>query len=241
MKGDIVQEYSLYLESGPRKKKTMVHVLDLLGCIAQGATTDEALEATPDAIREFIRFLHMHADYWTTDEPFTTQVCEHVMEGPWLGNGDPAPGFRPDFGPLTSAELTALLRRLSWMQEDFLKWVGEPSRDVLAAHPEGRGRALAEIVLHVGETHADYLRMLTGPVDGLADAVRTLRASEGLAPNALTGVWQVVRGRMERLTEIERRRLVPHGQVTWSARRALRRMLEHQWEHLVEVTARLTE
>ncbi len=40
-------KYALYLESGPRQRKTMVHVLDLLGCIAQGATTQAALESTP--------------------------------------------------------------------------------------------------------------------------------------------------------------------------------------------------
>lgn len=30
------------------------------------------------------------------------------------------------------------------------------------------------------------------------------------------------------MTDTERRQSVPHGQVTWTARRALRRMLEHQ-------------
>ena len=44
-------EYALYLESGPKHKKTMVHVLGLLGCIAQGPTTEAALEAAPQAIR----------------------------------------------------------------------------------------------------------------------------------------------------------------------------------------------
>jgi len=46
-------EYALYLESGPRQRKTMVHVLDLLGCIAPGPTTADALAVTPDAIRAF--------------------------------------------------------------------------------------------------------------------------------------------------------------------------------------------
>jgi len=29
--------YKLHLESGPKKKTTIVHVLDLLGCIAKGS------------------------------------------------------------------------------------------------------------------------------------------------------------------------------------------------------------
>ncbi|MFQ5858734.1 MAG: hypothetical protein ACE5LU_24290 [Anaerolineae bacterium] len=43
------------------------------------------------------------------------------------------------------------------------------------------------------------------------------------------------------MTDEERRQSVPHGQVTWTARRALRRMLEHQWEHLLKVSERLDE
>jgi len=45
--------------------------------------------------------------------------------------------------------------------------------------------------------------------------------------------------RLESMTERERRQLVKHGQVTWTARRAPRRMLEHEWEHLVEIAERL--
>ena len=52
-----MQTYRLYLESGPKKKKTMVHVLELLGCIAKGPITDEALSSTPGAIRAYLRFL----------------------------------------------------------------------------------------------------------------------------------------------------------------------------------------
>ena len=37
--------YALYLESGPQRKKTLAHVLDLLGCVVQADTTDEAVFA----------------------------------------------------------------------------------------------------------------------------------------------------------------------------------------------------
>jgi len=42
--------YDLYLESGPRRKKTMVYVLDLLGCMANGLTTEEALARAPSTL-----------------------------------------------------------------------------------------------------------------------------------------------------------------------------------------------
>jgi hypothetical protein len=46
----------VFVESGPKRRKTMVHVTDLLGCIAQGPTTEDALEATPEAIHTFAAF-----------------------------------------------------------------------------------------------------------------------------------------------------------------------------------------
>lgn len=41
------------------------------------------------------------------------------------------------------------------------------------------------------------------------------------------------------MTEAEREQMVRHGQVIWAAHRGLRRMLEHEWEHLREIAARL--
>ena len=70
-------EYALYLESGPRRRTTMVHVLDLLGCIAQGPTTEEALEATPDAIRAYLRFLRRHGDVVHEDAQRQAHRPEH--------------------------------------------------------------------------------------------------------------------------------------------------------------------
>lgn len=43
-------EYELYLETGLPRCKTMVHVLDLLSCIAQGPTMEDTPEATPRGI-----------------------------------------------------------------------------------------------------------------------------------------------------------------------------------------------
>ena len=52
--------YELFVESGPQKKTTLVHVLALLGCVVAGKTTDEAVHAAPDAIRAYLRYLKRH-------------------------------------------------------------------------------------------------------------------------------------------------------------------------------------
>ena len=49
--------YRLYLDHGPKRKTTMVHVIDLMGCIANAATTEEALEHGWEHLRELERRL----------------------------------------------------------------------------------------------------------------------------------------------------------------------------------------
>jgi hypothetical protein len=61
-----------------------------------------------------------------------------------------------------------------------------------------------------------------------------------LAP-ALEQSWDTTQARLEAMTAAERAQTVQRGQVTWTARRMLRRMLEHEWEHLLEIAERLGE
>ena len=231
-------EYKLYLESGPRRRKTMVHVLDLLGCIAQGPTTEAALEATPEAIRAYLRFLRQHGETVEPHDAFTTLVAEHVMEGPWLGNGNPAPGFGPDFQPLNAEEQARSIHRLGWLRAALLDLVRDLPTENLVVKPE-RGRSIHHIVAHVTDSQYAYLRAALGRVADLPPTLRTLREdSERLVP-ALEEAWHITRTRLEGMTEVERRQTVQRGQVTWTARRMLRRMLEHEWEHLLEISERL--
>jgi len=232
-------EYALYLESGPRRRKTMVHVLDLLGCIAQGPTTEEALEVTPEAIRAYLRFLRRHGEAVEPESTFTTVVAVHVMEGSWLGNGDPAPGFGPDFQPLSVQDLSIYLKRLVWLRADLLQLIRDVPRKRLVAEPDGAGRSVYRILEHVAGSQCVYLRYLVGKVDGLSEALRAVQQGPEAILSALTHLWQISSSRLEVMTETERGQLVQHGQVTWTARRALRRMLEHEWEHLLEVSHRL--
>jgi len=66
---DALTEYGLYLEPGPKRRKTMVHVLDLLGCIANAPTTEDALAATPEAIEAYLRFLKRIGEDIDPDAP----------------------------------------------------------------------------------------------------------------------------------------------------------------------------
>lgn len=231
--------YALYVESGPRRRKTMAHVPGLLGCIAQGPTTDEALAATPDAIRSFLRFLKRHGDAVDPKDPFTTNVAAHVMEGSWIGQGDPVTGFAPDFEPLAAAELKRYVERLAWIREDLLRLIGDLSPKQLSAQPYGGGRPIQSILEHVSEAQCVYLRYAVGKVEGLAEAARSVRESQPDMPSALARLWEISGARWAAMSAIERNQPVNHGQRMWTACRGLRRALEHDWEHLQELSRRL--
>src|SRR2546427_10633367 len=87
--------YALYAESGPQRKKTLVHVLDLLGCVVQADTTDEALAAAPDAIRAYLRYLRRHGEKVDPNDEIETRVAEHNTERLFSGQAIWPPDLKP--------------------------------------------------------------------------------------------------------------------------------------------------
>lgn len=179
-------KYALYVESGPRQRKTMVHMLDLLGCIAQGPTTEAALKAAPVAIRSYLRFLRRHGKAVEPEGTFTTVVAVHITEGAWLGNGDPTPGFALDFRPLRAQDLAIYLQRLAWLRADLLQLIRDVSPERLVAEPEGTGRSIYRILEHAAASQCVYLRYAVGKVDGLSEALRAVQQGPEAIPAALT-------------------------------------------------------
>jgi predicted RNase H-like HicB family nuclease len=58
----------------------MVHFLELLGCIATGPTTEEALDRTPATIRDFLQFLQRHGEQNHRRMIFIRRMLEHQWE-----------------------------------------------------------------------------------------------------------------------------------------------------------------
>ncbi len=231
-------EYALYLESGPLRRKTMVHVLDLLGCMVQGPTTEVAVEAAPDAIRTFLRFLKRHGEAVKPDASFTTKVAVHTTAGKWLGQGDPDGGFAADTLPLRAEDLKVYLKRLAWLRADLLEMVSGLSQKQMTAEPESGGRPVRRILEHIAGAHYAYLQGPLSKPQGLAGSLRAVEQSADI-PAALTAFWELANTRLNAITEEERKAQVRHGVKIWTARRAMRRILEHEWEHFQEISRRL--
>ena len=232
-----MKTYALYLESGPKKKKTMAHVLDLLGCVAKGPTTEEALAATPDSIRTFLRFLNRHGEKADPDAPFNTKVVEHVTEGQWLGNGDPALVFAPDREPLETKDIHIYLQHLEWSRAEVVKRVSGLTHAQLEAEPP-KGRSIRAMLEHMLESEFFYLSSLV-KVEGLPSSGTIVQKRQGDLLAWMSHVRKVEIERIWSLTPDECTRAVEHWKQTWTSRKVIRRMLEHEWEHLVELSERL--
>jgi len=230
--------YDLYLESGPRRRKTMVHVLDLLGCVAVGPITEEAIDAAPEAIRLFRRFLHRHGEPVGPDAPFDTRIAEHVTTGAWLGNGSPYVVFGPDLDPLTEEEVETFMHRFQWMREDLARWAEAQTDGYLDTRPATGGRPARAILLHVLGPTGAYLSSALGSAPGFSRVHGAAERGEMPLPEALRRSATLAADRLHTITPAERSsvRDLPSGPRT--LRKALRRMLEHDWEHLAELSRR---
>jgi predicted RNase H-like HicB family nuclease/uncharacterized damage-inducible protein DinB len=226
--------YALYLESGPQHKKTLAHVLELLGCVLQADTTDEAVAAAPDAIRAYRRFLERHGEKLGEGTEIATRIAEHNTDGLFSGQAI----WPPDLKPLAPADLTRYLRWLDWSRADLLGLVKGMNEERLRAKP-AKGRSLRDILLHVLGADKSYVYALVGPLKTMGDPTNAAERGDLDLRVALAEARAAATLRLKKLTPVERRNVRRSGQSTYSAYRVIRRMLEHEWEHRREIAERL--
>jgi uncharacterized damage-inducible protein DinB/predicted RNase H-like HicB family nuclease len=225
--------YKLYLQSGPQRKKTEVRVLELLGCTTNGPTTEEALEATPEAIRDYLRFLKRHGEKVDVDQKIETEIALHNLDG--LMN--PALIFEPDEAPMRKEDVETYIERLTWMREDLLELIDGLSERELTEKPEP-GRSIRRIVEHIYGSEYHYVRNF-GKIDGVFGPGNV----ENLALPELFDRMEYVREKeidhLRSLSEAKRIDPIVHKSYDNTPRQYFRFMVEHHWEHLNEIKDRL--
>ncbi len=226
--------YALYLECGPQHKKTLVHALDLLGCVVQRDTTAEAVAAAPEAIRAYLRFLERHGETVARPAEIATRIAGENTDGLFSGQAI----WPPDLKPLAPAALTRYLRWLDWSRANLLALVAGFDEKRLRAKPP-EGRSLREILLHVLDADKAYVYGLVGPLKTMGEPTNAADRGDLDLRIALTEARAAAIDRLKTLTPAERARVRKAGQSTVSAHRMIRRMLEHEWEHRREIAARL--
>jgi hypothetical protein len=157
-----------------------------------------------------------------------------------LGNGSPYVLFQPDLQPLTPPEIETAIQHLEWMYGEMVRQARllRLNQGELAS-PDNE-RSLQQILHHVLESANYYLWSSFGKTHAAADAVKQAEKGEDVLV-CLERLYPAIFERLRAATPEERERTVPHGQETWTARKTARRLLEHQWEHLVEIAERSGE
>jgi len=231
--------YNLYLESGRQHKKTLVHVLGLLGCVVTGPTTDAALEATPDAIRAYLRFLKRVGEKVDTNAPFNTRVPQHIIgAAAVIGMDSSYITFGPDLKPVTPRDIETYAARFHALREGLASWVESQSDKQLDQKPKAGGRPARKVVLHLMNA-TGYLSPILGTIRGMSALTTAAERSAIPLATALRQVDTTIAERLRAATPTQRRaiiRLSPDR--TRTLHKAIRRTLEHDWEHLAELSRR---
>jgi hypothetical protein len=209
--------------------RSLVWVLGHPGCFGYGQNANQALEAAPRAIREYVDWIGARTEQsWLTPENIETHLEEtwqvyDIDENYQLTDSGYSVNawFRNDWLPLSEEDVSRGLQLLAWSREDLLAEVSELTSEQLEASYPGERWNIAGILRHVGGAEWWYLDRLglafprqEVPDDPIERLVRMRKRLEEVLPG-LVGSSQVV--------GIE-------GEF-WSGRKLLRRAVWHERDH----------
>ncbi len=209
----------------------MAHVPELLGCFAVGSTREEALERLRDAISEYLAWLAKHREapaLSAESERVEIEVVEQVSTAggyPPEASG-PVALFAADQEPISYHDLQTAVRLMEHARRDLLEFLRDVPDGLLHWRPAPDEPSIDETLLHMAQVEASFLARLE-------------EESQQPPFAQLTAVRSWAYHRLSRLTEAELSRLTTHGSEKWSARKVLRRFLEHDREHTAYIRSLL--
>ena len=189
----------------------LAHVPVLRGCIASGTTRDEAIANARRAFRAYLELLDARGvsiEHWKGLDPDTFQVRDL-----------PADRVVPeDIGGLEEHELRDFLHQFEASRAALLSLVREISAEEIERKPTETMWSVREALEHVMLTEASLLsRLEKWP----ADPYNTLQAVHRMAFQRFT-VMEPGDTELDHLVMGRR----------WTTRKVMRRILEHEFEHL---------
>jgi uncharacterized damage-inducible protein DinB/predicted RNase H-like HicB family nuclease len=230
--------YPVYLEID-NDGRCLAHVLELPGCIVRAPSRDEALAWMPDAIRDHHAWLHHHGEAAPlADAAIEVEVAaESTGFGPFE-RGSRAALFPPDREPVTAEEMEVMFCLLAYSRADLLSLIAALSDDVLDWQPHPGSFSIRGLLRHVGNAEEWYVSRLVPPETLPAEWENDeeLHVCEFLTMERRTALE-----RLRQLTEEERSAVIyptawtNHPEEPWTARKVLRRFVEHEREHTWQV------
>jgi len=231
--------HDVYVEVGA-DGECMAHVLDLPGCISRGQSQQAALDGVPAAIIRYQGWLERHGERLdaTETESITVRVVE-TIEGPVpFRHGDRAALFQPDQIPVQPEDIERYLRLSGYARADLLCATRGAPPAILRWKLDAGAMSIQEILRHVGNTEQWYVSRLVSrdslPPEWEHDHALPLhtflRMERRTAHHCLHQMSDRARAEVVFPTA-----WTTHPDEPWTARKALRRTVEHELEHTEHV------
>lgn len=212
----------------------MGHALEEPGCIWLAPDREEAVSRAAQAISQFLTWLRTHGEPGAcpTELKGTDVEVAAIQEVVKFGQSGSAVGlFDWDLQPTTDADIVTGVRRLGYARRELLETVAELPAGALDWRPPGNKRTVRENLVHVRNCHGFYLTRILG-WDGVKAVLpepwpedlfvslnwvmaRSVSALLDLPPSLRDGIFRADRPGED-----------------WTARKMLRRFVEHEIEHL---------
>jgi uncharacterized damage-inducible protein DinB len=225
--------YQVYIES--QGTHCMGHVLTLPGCFVRGRSRADVLRSLPRAVRDYWAWLRRHSEGSPEeDAEISLDVAEEVVGTGPFNPGDAAALFPAERSPVTLDRIEDYLRFMSYSRSDLLELVADRPDKVLDWRESQTEFSLRILIRHIGNAEQFYISRLFEP-DQLPPewaADRTFPVFEFLDLER--------RGCIDYLRRLDERQrcevfrpphFTDHPEEEWTARKVLRRFVEHEREH----------
>jgi predicted RNase H-like HicB family nuclease/uncharacterized damage-inducible protein DinB len=193
----------------------LAHVPELPGCAARAKTVDAVKDAIRQAARAYLAFLHAQGERDLPDD-FDLEF-EEVKDYT----------LPPDYVPPTPEELARARRWLEASRQAVLAELANLPAEAWDWKPTDNDWPLRAITSHMGTADLWYTDRLMEPERAPLDRLQVTR-----------------RAALDRLDALQSEHL---GRVTtfdgedWTPRKVVRRMLEHEQEHLAQIRDLITQ
>jgi predicted RNase H-like HicB family nuclease/uncharacterized damage-inducible protein DinB len=209
-----VAKYLVYIESVGDPitvKGPVAHVPALPGATARGKTVEEAKQNIRVAIEEYLSLLR------DVGEPVPRAGSEIHLEFEEVDTTT----FLTDYDAIHPNEMETLLRWMAVSRQELMDLVKSLPQDAFGWQPDDDTPSIRDILCHMAEADLWYTDRLKQWPDA---PLYRLAATRGVALE-----------RLRALTDADRARSTVYEGVEWTPRKVIRRMLEHEREHISQL------
>jgi uncharacterized damage-inducible protein DinB/predicted RNase H-like HicB family nuclease len=221
--------YRVCLEIGYDGKWVFARLPDLMGCFSKEKEREAALEKLPDRINAYITWLKNHGENIEKSERIEIDLVE-IFECYEDDGYEVNAFFEADRTPLSKEEIEKGIQRMIWSRQDLLEKISSLSQEVLDKRLNDKW-SIRRNLEHIATAEWWYLTRLNLKLPHHKDEkVFPQSASDGL--EKMKALRELSIEKLSVLNEEERSQITVHSGERWTARKVLKRFLEHEQEHI---------